>query len=296
MIFYVPPPSTQFFLEIAVVQSAALQECCGSEITCRVETSSITNFTETPRREQIYIIYHAGCETLSFPWKGTVPYIVANFEQSVAGHFHTPHFIDRVKRARVVWEYSKSNIECWRVRYGIEAKFVPFGYHRQLESIVHAPQRPLTTPGYRIDILFYGASHPRRSALLAKLRVLGLTVLEVHSIFGNALWSLVRQATILVNIHYYQPSILEVCRIIPAIVAGKLMISERSDDPLLDQMYSTITILTKDDQDFIQKCLFYIANPSEREQRARQHYDTLVNSFQQTEVFHGSWREMLLFC
>lgn len=279
LVFYVPPPTTAWFLEIAVIQHGAWSQVLGAGC-CKVQTDVPTSFG----RDSVFVIYSAAVANFPFPFHDpSVRYIIANYEQAAADHTHTPFFIERLRRAVAVWEYSISNMDMWKARYGIQARFVPLGYHADLQNLVRPPLgAQIYAP--KVDVLFYGTQHPRRTALLDKLRAARLTVKECSNVFGAHLWSLVPFVSVIVNIHFYQPSILELARILPAVAAGKLVISERSDDAILDRMYAPLVVFADSDSEFIQLCCRFCADRELRELRVKQHTLALHTRFLQTTV------------
>ena len=81
--------------------------------------------------------------------------IVYQLEPLVANHWwQTQHIINNIRHADEVWDYDLQNIEILR-RHGIDAKFKPIKYAKNLERIQNSENPD-------IDLLFYGTPTPYR--------------------------------------------------------------------------------------------------------------------------------------
>ncbi len=92
-----------------------------------------------------------------------------------------------------------------------------------------------------IDVLFYGTQNDAREslrrALIAALpgRVIRF---EYNTVWGKARAALVRQARIVLNLHFYPEALLEVHRVVPLLREGACVLSEPSADTTLDARYA----------------------------------------------------------
>jgi hypothetical protein len=80
------------------------------------------------------------------------------------------------------------------------------------------------------DVLFYGdLKNKRRQAFL---KVLGehFEVRAERSLYGQDLWQAMRQARVVVNIHYYENALLESTRLCECLSLGARVISETATD------------------------------------------------------------------
>jgi hypothetical protein len=84
----------------------------------------------------------------------------AGWNKSHAHFFHAVG-LPLMHHARQVWDFSTENITLLQ-KFGIEARHLPLGFHPRLEQIQHADPKD-------VDVLFYGSTPPRRSAVLLEL-------------------------------------------------------------------------------------------------------------------------------
>ena len=168
----------------------------------------------------VYIIFtvHEG---------GPLPpnYIAYNFEQLITDHKWNEYFFARLNRAQEVWDYSLENVKVLASK-GISASFVPMGAAPTTLDLADPPSAVS-----REGALFVGFFSHRRHAILQPL---GVTL--ACEVWGKDLDALQARHVIGLNIHYYNgKTILEVTRILPLLLAGLWVISERSDDPYYDE-------------------------------------------------------------
>ena len=96
------------------------------------------------------------------------------------------------------------------------------------------------------DILFIGSLNERRNIILDKLKKLDFKVQICTNSYDNELYDYMSKSRIIINIHYYEESILEVVRLSSILnkkinnnnYINPIIISEFSNDTLLDSEYS----------------------------------------------------------
>jgi hypothetical protein len=139
-----------------------------------------------------------------------------------------------------IWDYSSINIDFWRSECPhTTVTFVPVGYSQSFE---HPPPSSLTTPPHppsSSSPAFIGNMSPRRHDILSQLDP---RVTTYTCVYGTHRDDVIRQHNLFVNIHYYpeRPHILETVRLIPLVSQKKIIITESSDDPVLDSMCQDI--------------------------------------------------------
>ena len=147
--------------------------------------------------------------------------IIYNLEQVDAGSpwFSADRFSALASR-QVFWDYSRRNLDNW-AEAGIErGVHVPIGY---------APILTRIDAGKRddIDVLFYGSLNPRRQVVLDQLKQAGLNVHELFGRYGAERDKMIAQAKLVLNVHFYPTSILEVVRISYLLANRVAVLSER---------------------------------------------------------------------
>ena len=152
--------------------------------------------------------------------------IVYQMEQSVSSRWFTPEYLDTLNNARAVLEYNLCNIDYLKDR-GIafpHVNYLPMGGLAQYGRHIEAGEK-------KHDILFYGdnLSSPRRRHLLDFLTA-KFDVAIHNDVFGDSVIEAIKEARIVVNLHYYQDGLLEVPRIFESLSLGVPVVSEASKD------------------------------------------------------------------
>ena len=134
-------------------------------------------------------------------------------------------------RRYTVWDYSHENRKYLR-SLGISVEnILPISYYPGLESITHQAEKD-------IDILFVGSTNPRREAMIAVMRAMGLEVVTLFGYYGSQRNVFISRAKILLNVHLYEAKILEMVRISFYLANKCCVISERSASLNVDKEWS----------------------------------------------------------
>lgn len=151
-------------------------------------------------------------------------YFAVQMEQSVSSRWFTPDYFDTLKRARAIIDYSLKNINFLQ-QNGLPLQKL---YHVPLDTdraSVPQPEAP------RNGILFYGDWRcPRRQHILLAVAGVFPQLRIFNSLFGESLERELRQAAVVLNIHYYDNALLETTRIHQALSYGTPVVSEISSD------------------------------------------------------------------
>ena len=188
--------------------------------------------------EELYLFF-VPCKDLSSISQN---YIVYNFEQFTTDKRWSSDYIDFLKNAKYVIDYSISNIIKLE-EHNINAYYLPYmsngSYrHKNLDNI-----------NKDIDVLFIGNMNKRRSKWLSKLLNKDYKLKIVNKTFLEESIEYFARSKIVVNIHYYEgDTILEVSRIIPALENNCLVISEKSDDDIYNIIYKNIIQISEEDE------------------------------------------------
>lgn len=180
--------------------------------------------------------------------------VVYNLEQIVDGAMWvTPRYLELLRRHRV-WDYSARNCAALEHLGVHQSVHVPIGHAPSLERI--APARE------DVDVLFYGAYSARRLRLLARLEQLGWSVVRSNGVYGEERDALVARARIVLNVHYYEQSRLEVPRCFYLMANGRFILSETSPDTAETGLDSGIAFSPYDGLE--SACARYLERPAER--------------------------------
>lgn len=151
-------------------------------------------------------------------------FIAFQMEQSVSDRWLTGQYLKLLKSARAVLDYSVDNLTVLRDG-GIP-----------LDRLFHVPLdvdpgllRP--DPGPRRGVLFYGdVSSPRRQRILSRLATVIPELRIETALFGPALDQALREAAVVLNVHFYEGALLETARLTQAMSHGAAVVSEAGAD------------------------------------------------------------------
>ena len=159
--------------------------------------------------------------------------IVFQMEQSVSPRWFTDEYLAILENSLSAWDYAPANLaflETKGIRYP-HTFLVPIGgveAYSQLLQDCGEPALPAVEPS--CDVLFYGdVNAPRRQEMLQALQR-HFSVRIEGNLFGDALRHAVRQARVVVNIHYYEGALLETTRVYECLSLGTPVVTESSAD------------------------------------------------------------------
>jgi len=198
-------------------------------------------------------------------------YVVVQMEQTSAPRWITESYKQKLVNAVSVWEFSPKNIEYWRSQ-GIQTPMhhVPI----RVPLCFSLDKHNFELSKRDINVLFYGCKNPRRERfyhhLVHLLKPRGFNVLfeMEYNLFGDKREELISRAQIVLNLHYYEPAVLETHRIEYLLAHGTCVMSEPSCDPALDAVYKDSVIFATYEKmaDTILRLLQHPDRIAEREQ------------------------------
>ena len=171
-------------------------------------------------------------------------FIVIQAEQ-INSRFINTKYLSILAKARSVWDFSGRNVEYFQEK-GIKV----YDIGSRVPMDVFYPNSPSMLRHFSgrhkdIDVLFYGAKCPRRENLEKDLKRIGLkTEFRYNNLFRGAREDLIARSKVVLNIHYYVRSSLETHRIEYLCSRGKCVVSERSDDHVLDDKYAQSVVFS----------------------------------------------------
>ena len=199
--------------------------------------NSITK-SESKSKNNIWIII--GLQ--NSPIIPTGKFIVWNFEQfEVDGLDFDQKFWNRMKLADQIWDYSLENIKWLQSNKNLNALHLPLGWMGQMKN-----PTPINAWSKRENTFaFVGLMNERRRDLLKPCHELA-KVNSLNMYLSNKCWdteynTIYSMTKFGLNIHFYTgKTILEVHRIIPLILNGVWVITERSGDPWYDELFDPL--------------------------------------------------------
>lgn len=169
-------------------------------------------------------------------------YIVYQLEQTISNdqsQWFSQRYIEYMKGALQVWDYSLVNYQHLK-KIGIENVFyVPLQYMKSCDSQEEVESTK------DIDVLFYGSLNERRRLILTELKSRGLHVVTEHQLWRDDRMDLIRRSKIVINIHYYDEAILETARLSYLLSNRVTVVSEKSQDPILDKWHTPFVELVE---------------------------------------------------
>lgn len=150
--------------------------------------------------------------------------IVFQMEQSVSSRWFTAEYINKLLKARAVIDYSIENIEFLQ-DLGVPMRnifYVPVPARVEGAVSFSAP----TGEDSHADLLFYGDPNSARRKQILQFLENRFRLKIVNNIFGPELWAELCGAKAVVNLHYYEDSVLETTRLSECMSFGVPVISE----------------------------------------------------------------------
>lgn len=182
--------------------------------------------------------------------------IIYNLEQFDSKSMLNAAILPLFKRF-TVWDYSKRNIERFR-ELGCKNPlyYVPIGYVPELTCIKSfSPQD--------IDVLFYGSMNARRRKILEELKQRGLNVVALFGVYGEKRDAVIARAKVIINIHFYEASIVEIVRISYLLANRKAVVAECSEDSEFAEDLKTAVALAPYDK-LVATCIELVSNEEKR--------------------------------
>ena len=147
-------------------------------------------------------------------------------EQSVSCRWFTDDYLDTLNRSFAVLEYATYNFPFLK-RKGIDYPnlyYLPVGgitgFGQTVEKSIKAT-----------DVLFYGdnLTSTRRQNMLSALNSKFNVRIE-NNLYGHPMTQAIREARVVINLHYYENALLEVPRIWECLSLGTMVVSESAKD------------------------------------------------------------------
>jgi hypothetical protein len=136
-------------------------------------------------------------------------------------------YLDVLKQ-NIVLDYSLKNVEYLK-KYGIDAFYMPYGYHKSLERIKPAKKD--------IDVLLIGSVNPRRKHLLRSMNA-KFNFVWAQNVYEANRDNLVARAKVHLNVHFCDDHPLEVVRLNYLMANHCNIVSERGNDEFINCNYS----------------------------------------------------------
>lgn len=154
--------------------------------------------------------------------------IAFQMEQTTSRRWFTSRYINILRSKSIaIMDYSHSNLEFLTQQCRIPFQkmyYFPIGHSPAFRKRFLLPSRAIDRE-VAYDLVFYGAVNDRRRALIASLQQ-HFKILVISERYGTELYRELGRATAVINIHYYDPALLETPRIHECLALGYSVISE----------------------------------------------------------------------
>jgi hypothetical protein len=201
-------------------------------------------------------------------------YICYQLEQKDISKWINNRYLLAILNSKITWDYSESNINKFdeTIKKKIKLFKIPLISYYCFKPDIY---NKYIDKNEIYDVLFFGHMNERRHKIINYIKQKLNNKYKFHYItglYGDALFEKILQSKIVLNIHYYEGSILETCRINEILSCNKLVISELPDISDIDNKnyYNDLIIYYENIDDLIDKITFYLEN--------KEIYDLKINN------------------
>ena len=183
-----------------------------------------------------------------------------------------PYF--QLLRSHTVWDFSPRNVAGLRQQGCPRVRLCRVGFSP-------SPVLPLQKEK-DIDVLFIGAKNARREVILNQLRVRGIKMHDSGA-WGEERRELIARSKIVLNLHSFDHSVLEMVRLGPMLEQGAFIVSEPGADPEMDKPFETGMVIAPYGN-IVETVKSYLDRPNEREAISQRGTEILRAMPQKAEV------------
>lgn len=186
-------------------------------------------------------------------YTGIIPknYICVQLEQNLQSNWFTDTYVKHISNALAVYEYSFLNHQLLS-NLNSNYTMMPIMYCKSFDQS-NVKTTYSNWLNREIDVLFMGQVNNRRRKILDQLVEKNMNCKILENVWGNNRLNIINNSKIVINIHYYDKSILETVRLSLLLSNVALVVSETSSDTKLDNDLSQYLILTEYDK-LVDKC------------------------------------------
>lgn len=265
--------TTQHTLYVAKLYQKSLSKL---SIECEIHIGEPEEYLDIP-----YIII-----CTQFIKKFPPVYIAVQMEQTVSSRWLTDEYYRTLQNSCAIMDYSLVNVEYYHKPQNRDVTsrvyYLPVDYYQDYtESGEKA--------GKEYDVVFYGDANscPRRRAILDELSK-KFNVKICSEVFGEDVYNIIRKAKVLVNIHYYEGSLLETTRLYETLSLNScVIVSEESKDSAEDKRLEGIVdfVPVDDIQKLVERIEYWVNNDAVREQKVKDNKELLESRTSSFDFF-----------
>ena len=200
-------------------------------------------------------------------------YISFQMEQTISARWFDQDYLDKLKNSYAILDYSVQNIDFFKKKTDYGDRF----YYLPIDSLSGVENH---SEGYEYDVVFYGdANSPRRERILSQLQT-RFRIKIITNLFGSELETELKKAKVIVNIHYYENSLLETTRLYESLSFGRsVIVSERSNDSFEEKNLEGIVDFVDawDVESLVERIEYWLSHDEERNAKVRENNAELSN-------------------
>lgn len=209
-------------------------------------------------------------------------YIMYNFLQAECRKKKTLRVADKARNAIQLWDYSPLNIKFFEHSISnIKTAYVPFGYSKTYELSQSEDIKKINAIGFLGDL-----NSPRRQNIVRDIKNKtghDITTSKIK-LFGDSKARFLRSTKIMLNIHKVDSAtILETARIVTLLSNGCFVISEKSNDQDLMNIYQGKVIFA-DPHEIADQVDYYLKHDEERERIANDAYKWISTEYKTSDL------------
>lgn len=235
--------------------------------------------------ENLYLIFGShilNFEKTKFP-KYYVPY---QLEQLMNTKLFNRNYLEILSNAYQIWDYSLKNIEFLRnqtkIPESLPILYVPVGYSPCLEF---STKNHISMEKKPKNVVFYGTLSPRRKGIIEYLgnSEIHITTYE-NNCWGDYRNKIINDAAIVLNIHCFDGSLMELARLSLLLSNGVLVISELGEEANINDKLKNCLVLVNNKEEMAEKIKYYLNHPGEGELIANNGYNIFKNEFNLSKI------------
>lgn len=196
----------------------------------------------------LFICFGAHSYTLPMP----LYYVIIQLEQSVNSPWFNDSYLNKLQKATAVLDYSYVNYE--KLKH-LNPNYFCFtcGYLQTTADQWKSLQSDglINDIPVEYDVSFLGQINTRRQTIINQIRKAGFTVQIIDNLWDDDRIMALKKSKVVINLHFYERSLLETVRLSYLLSLGLHVVSEKSEDRVADTQYGRFLDLVDDVSDYL---------------------------------------------
>ena len=248
----------------------------------------VVNSMETGRDDILYILI---CPAGLAGNLSVLPkYYVAWQLEDVQGNYNNPAYMETLRRALYVWDYSTFNMNILKNRDNLDTIYFPPGFSSTITTPeILSGSYLYSDEGKDIEVLFLGYcdAYPRRVQLRDNCYKAGFRMWFVSTLDIEGMKAAIKRSKVCINMVAREPFVLATVRLNILLSNQACIVSEESCDKEADALYSQAGISFVTYDQILTKTRELVDNPELRKRSA-------IKGYQWYRV-HRNWTDIFDF-